>query len=514
MSSSVGWILECINSEQVDLIRVALQNIFWNACKNNRISERDFPYSRLESLIKSRDSKIRKWAYYVSCFYRNKQILNILKNDIKDEEDELIRSWMFAVAYRSSDEVYKYLKTRVDVGLSENTITLLENLFKRSSVKSVDKFFIERVLSNESMIDKCWLTFYYKYRYEISNYLEKEAVAIEYITALISQSHETNSDENSALAQVEEYALSALCYYSPNFSFFNSVRFGEDGRGKVEDEIKKMRLGPRKWAYTLIWKDPCFVKENLDFVKELMPAQVLGSKDREGLAKGLLDYYDYNKDLERDILDWYSLEYGMGDNILCETYLFLYMQKHQEKSPEFKNQVKENRKNRENGESGDNAGGISTIETKTINRKVFIVHRYGDLFKDAVARFIESIGLEPVILQEQADKGQTNIEKVEGFTDEASYAIVLYTPCDHEGQIGCNNLHDRARLNVAFEHGLLIGKLGRSRVCLLVKGDVEKPSDTDGVLHIPANNEKEWKLSVAKELQAAGYEVDFNLIRL
>ncbi len=105
-----------------------------------------------------------------------------------------------------------------------------------------------------------------------------------------------------------------------------------------------------------------------------------------------------------------------------------------------------------------------------------------DALKDKVARFIEKLGYEAVILHEQANKGMTVIEKIETNTD-VGFAIVLYTP-DDKGNVSDlavkGELHDRARQNVVFEHGYLISKLGRKRVIPLVSGKVELPSDING----------------------------------
>jgi predicted nucleotide-binding protein len=62
-----------------------------------------------------------------------------------------------------------------------------------------------------------------------------------------------------------------------------------------------------------------------------------------------------------------------------------------------------------------------------------------------------------------------------------------------------------------FEHGFLIGKLGRSRVCSLVKGDVEKPNDISGVVYTSMAG-GDWKIELAKELRAAEYPVDMNKV--
>lgn len=151
------------------------------------------------------------------------------------------------------------------------------------------------------------------------------------------------------------------------------------------------------------------------------------------------------------------------------------------------------------------------ISTKELDlTKVFIVHGHDDLLKIEVARFIEKLGLEAIILHEQASSGNTIIEKIEEHSN-VGFGIVLYTPCD----IGAKkdekpNLKERARQNVVFEHGYLIGKIGRRNVCALVKGNIEKPNDISGVVYISTT--EEWKLSLAKELRNSGYEIDMNLV--
>lgn len=144
--------------------------------------------------------------------------------------------------------------------------------------------------------------------------------------------------------------------------------------------------------------------------------------------------------------------------------------------------------------------------------KVFIVHGHDELAKVEVARFIERLGFEPIILHEQANSGKTIIEKIEAYSN-VGFGIVLYTPCDvGASQQDKDNLNSRARQNVIFEHGFLIGKIGRANVCALVNGDVEIPNDISGVVYIPMGNGGAWHVAIAKELRNSGYSIDMNLI--
>lgn len=142
-------------------------------------------------------------------------------------------------------------------------------------------------------------------------------------------------------------------------------------------------------------------------------------------------------------------------------------------------------------------------------RKVFIVHGRDNEAKQEVARFLSGLGLEPIILHEQASAGMTIIEKIERYANDADFALVLYTPCDqgrggHETKVPARN---RARQNVVFEHGYLMAKLGRENVCALVKGEIETPNDISGVVYVSLDGYGGWKIEVTKELQSCGYEV-------
>lgn len=144
--------------------------------------------------------------------------------------------------------------------------------------------------------------------------------------------------------------------------------------------------------------------------------------------------------------------------------------------------------------------------------KVFIVHGHDDLAKSEVARFVEKLNLTAIILHEQASSGKTIIEKIEEFSN-VGFGIVLYTPCD----VGAtkdnkDKLQHRARQNVVFEHGFLIGKIGRNNVCALVKDQIETPNDISGVVYIPMDYHKAWQIAIAKELRNSGYDIDMNLV--
>ncbi|CAD0261085.1 nucleotide-binding protein [Pseudomonas umsongensis] len=143
-------------------------------------------------------------------------------------------------------------------------------------------------------------------------------------------------------------------------------------------------------------------------------------------------------------------------------------------------------------------------------KKIFIVHGHDESAQNKAARFIEKLGFEAVILHEKASSGRTIIEKIEHYSD-VGFAVVLYTP-DDVGNVksAADNLNLRARQNVVFEHGYLIGKLGRQNVAALVDGKLELPNDISGVVYISLDEASAWHLQLAKEMKQSGYDIDMN----
>lgn len=157
--------------------------------------------------------------------------------------------------------------------------------------------------------------------------------------------------------------------------------------------------------------------------------------------------------------------------------------------------------------------GEKMEEVKPKSNKIFIVHGHDEGMKEAVARILEKLNLEPIILHEQADRGATIIEKFEKYSENISFAIALLSPDDkgHEKTQDPQSARYRARQNVILELGYFIGRLGRENVFALLRQEenFEFPSDIFGRLYTPYDSSGYWKNKLAKELEAAGYEIDF-----
>jgi hypothetical protein len=142
------------------------------------------------------------------------------------------------------------------------------------------------------------------------------------------------------------------------------------------------------------------------------------------------------------------------------------------------------------------------------SNRVFVVHGHDEGMREAVARVLTKLGLEPVILHEQPDRGRTIIEKFYEHAD-VGFAVVLLSPDDigYSSTAGVEAAKPRVRQNVILELGFFLGRLGRENVLPLYRGDVEIPSDFSGVLYTPYDSGGAWPYKLTRELRESGYRV-------
>lgn len=146
------------------------------------------------------------------------------------------------------------------------------------------------------------------------------------------------------------------------------------------------------------------------------------------------------------------------------------------------------------------------------NTTVFVVYGHDATARDQLEAMLRRWGLEPIILDQIASEGQTIIEKLESYTDQVGFAVVLATP-DDEGHRAshADEKSFRARQNVVLELGMLLSKLGRRQVAILLKQQdrMERPSDIQGLIYIPFRDDvRDAAVLLAKEMAAQGYQID------
>ncbi|EGO82166.1 DNA-binding protein [Xylella fastidiosa subsp. fastidiosa] len=130
--------------------------------------------------------------------------------------------------------------------------------------------------------------------------------------------------------------------------------------------------------------------------------------------------------------------------------------------------------------------------TKPMLSKVFVVYGHDAAARTELEAMLRRWKLEPLILDQLPSQGQTIIEKLEKYTAEVKFAVVLATP-DDEGFPACqeNEKKFRARQNVVLELDMMLTLLGRKNVAILMKqqDNMERPSDIQGLLVHPVQGQ-------------------------
>jgi predicted nucleotide-binding protein len=138
-------------------------------------------------------------------------------------------------------------------------------------------------------------------------------------------------------------------------------------------------------------------------------------------------------------------------------------------------------------------------QPSAVNNKVFVVYADGNSIKNELTDFLAKIGLSVVLVQGKPGRQNDVIDKLEKHPD-VSYAIVLLNPA------ATGISHD-----VVFELGMLVGGLGRDRVCGLVTEKLDILANYSGLSYVPHDPAGAWKFMMIKQLKTAGFEVDANL---
>lgn len=118
--------------------------------------------------------------------------------------------------------------------------------------------------------------------------------------------------------------------------------------------------------------------------------------------------------------------------------------------------------------------------------RVFIVHGHDLKARDSVAEWFRrnSVDVEPLTFSDLAVPGSSIPAEIERITTLGDAAVVVATPDDLGAAKDGGRLTPRARQNVWIELGWFWARLGKRRTLLIVKSDVEIPSDLHGVIHL------------------------------
>jgi predicted nucleotide-binding protein len=135
--------------------------------------------------------------------------------------------------------------------------------------------------------------------------------------------------------------------------------------------------------------------------------------------------------------------------------------------------------------------GAPNEPERPIEPMAFIVHGWDAELKLETKNYLQNtLGLNCIILHEQDGRGGTLIDKFEHYARPCDTAFVLLSADDDAARVGFDSpdAQRRPRPNVLFEMGYFFARLGRERVVILRKGEVEIHSDILGIEYIDVSN--------------------------
>ena len=165
------------------------------------------------------------------------------------------------------------------------------------------------------------------------------------------------------------------------------------------------------------------------------------------------------------------------------------------------------------------SGKVEYEQTKN-SKEIFIVYGHDKTSKEQLQLILKTLDLNHCMVTN--DTSLTIIEALEQKISEVMCGLVLLTPDDlaiskqlfekhkDEGSIN-DRLMFRARQNVILEMGMLLSKLGRENVIILLKGQVEYPSDMSGIFYLAYQEHiSEIVNKLVSRLTSLGFQIDSN----
>lgn len=160
----------------------------------------------------------------------------------------------------------------------------------------------------------------------------------------------------------------------------------------------------------------------------------------------------------------------------------------------------------------ENKNADATNEEK----QLFIVYGHDKIAKEQLENILDKLDIKTN--QVTNNTGMTIIEALESNISCVHAGVILLTPDDiciakkdyeeHKDNIE-GYTHKRARQNVILEMGMIMAKLGRDKTIILAKGEVEIPSDIDGIFRLPfKDNPKEILKKLVERLEQCGFSID------
>ncbi|MCD8103931.1 MAG: toll/interleukin-1 receptor domain-containing protein [Lachnospiraceae bacterium] len=243
----------------------------------------------------NRDSRVRRWAYMIGAFCHNKNLVKLSKYKLPYEKDMENRTWIMAIlATNLSEREFDDAVRHLDHGLSIEEIKIATYLFQKDEHYQLRKSDINKIIGDNNRLGMFWIGSNAGYN-SLAVKRHKEIIVSNDIISEL-----TRHDDDEVLKHLM-YAYA--CQGTGSLNVEKDIKF---------DISKFASMSPhhKKWFLTAIWQDWKFIKNNQDYIRQILDMRHLKSCDeriREGIARGISQYC-YDTFLVRPIEEWCSYE--------------------------------------------------------------------------------------------------------------------------------------------------------------------------------------------------------------
>ena len=270
-----------------------LQDLFFFLLKGGLIHPnqwRDITPALMRNMDPQCDATLRRWSYQVASFcLSDPSLIEFLVNNIEREENSENRSWIVAILSRnlSHNDLEKTLRKK-DIGLSSEQIMLSSYLYSDAA-----PFDPKQIINSGDPLSLMWIASIGAYK-NIAEAAKKDPIVSSRELSLL-----TSSTDNDEVLKHVMYAFNLQKSFTVNELLFDP------------SDYKSMGDQQKKWFFTLIWKDPIFLKKNIDLFRDILSDRhlfvELNNEVRIGIARGL-ESGPFLLELAPLIANWYSHE--------------------------------------------------------------------------------------------------------------------------------------------------------------------------------------------------------------
>jgi len=158
----------------------------------------------------------------------------------------------------------------------------------------------------------------------------------------------------------------------------------------------------------------------------------------------------------------------------------------------------------------------STSALQNLSRRIIVVSGTDEEMNQAINGALTKLSLIPLALCEEPSQGKKIVENFIRDYSDVAFAVVLLSPDDfgYAKNEAVTKRKLRPDLDVIFELGFLLGKLGKGNVLVFFRefANFEIPTDFEGIKFTAFDDRDSWKLALIRELCNCGLVVDSDRI--